>query len=100
MHFGKFEVKPIEAPEKSLSEWTVPDKLKAEIPQTPEGRLEDIKTKSINLHRKSVQKDPCACHAMEAYGTEQLETQSGFPQKTLFLAAETGQILSINPGHK
>lgn len=27
MHFGKFEVKPIEAPEKSLSEWTVPDKL-------------------------------------------------------------------------
>ena len=37
MHFGKFEVKPIEAPEKSLSEWTVPDKLKAEIPQTPEG---------------------------------------------------------------
>ena len=29
MHFGKFEVKPIEAPEKSLSEWTVPDKLKA-----------------------------------------------------------------------
>lgn len=36
----------------------------------------------------------------EKYGTEQLETQSGFPQKTLFLAAETGQILSINPGHK
>ena len=35
-----------------------------------------------------------------SYGTEQLETQSGFPQKTLFLAAETGQILSINPGHK
>ena len=43
MNFGKFEVKPIEAPEKSLSEWTVPDKLKAEIPQTPEGRLADIK---------------------------------------------------------
>ena len=49
MHFGKFEVKPIEAPEKSLSEWTVPDKLKAEIPQTPEGRLEDIKNKINQL---------------------------------------------------
>ena len=43
MHFEKFEVKPIEAPEKNLSDWTVPDKLKAEIPQTPEGRLADIK---------------------------------------------------------
>ena len=49
MHFGKFEVMPIEAPEKSLSEWTVPDKLKAEIPQTPEGRLEDIKNKINQL---------------------------------------------------
>ena len=49
MHFEKFEVKPVEAPEKSLSEWTVPDKLKAEIPQTPEGRLEDIKNKINQL---------------------------------------------------
>lgn len=49
MNFGKFEVKPIESPEKSLSEWTVPDKLKAEIPQTPEDRLEDIKNKINQL---------------------------------------------------
>ena len=32
-----------------MSEWTVPDKLKAEIPQTPEGRLEDIKNKINQL---------------------------------------------------
>lgn len=44
MHFGNLEMKPVEAPEKSLSEWAKPDKLEAEIPQTPAGRLEDIKS--------------------------------------------------------
>lgn len=100
MHFGKFEVKPIEAPEKSLSEWTVPDKLKAEIPQTPEGRLEDIKNKINQLAQEISAERSLRLPRNGGIWDEQLETQSGFPQKTLFLAAETGQILSINPGHK
>ena len=37
MHFGKFELKPIEAPEKSLSEWTVPDKLKQKFRRRQRG---------------------------------------------------------------
>ena len=51
MHFGNLEMKPVEAPEKSLSEWAKPDKLEAEIPQTPAGRLDDIKNR-INQLRK------------------------------------------------
>lgn len=49
MHFGKLEMKPVEAPEKSLSEWAKPDKLEAEVPQTPAGRLDDIKNRINQL---------------------------------------------------